>query len=128
MYYFFYLGLIGTFIFLSITSLLFSFQVDSIPIICIAASGIGLFLVPQKPLFLAYGNEVIYPLAEGSASGYLIAGIQFLGFASGLIFINLIDKTSTIPTYIIFCCFSIFMLIALFFVLTTKQDLKRSRH
>jgi hypothetical protein len=113
---------------LSITSLLFSFQVQSIPIICVAASGIGLFLVPQKPLFLSYGNEVVFPLAEGSASGYLIAGIQLLGFASGLIFINLIDKSSPIPTYIIFCCFSIFMLIALFFVQRTKQDLKRSRH
>jgi hypothetical protein len=44
----------------------------------------GIFLIPTTSLLMAYSSEVVYPLGEGSATGYLFAASQTFGFVIGL--------------------------------------------
>jgi MFS family permease len=50
----------------------------------------GVFLIPITSLLMAYSSEVIYPLGEGSATGYLFAASQTFGFAIGMASISII--------------------------------------
>lgn len=41
-------------------------------------------MIPTTSIFLSYSSEVIYPLGEGSATGFLFASAQTFGFLAGL--------------------------------------------
>ena len=41
-------------------------------------------MIPTTSIFLAYSSEVIYPLGEGSATGFLFASAQTFGFLLGM--------------------------------------------
>lgn len=44
----------------------------------------GFFLIPITAMLMAYSSEVVYPLGEGSATGYLFAASQTFGFVFGI--------------------------------------------
>ena len=50
----------------------------------------GFFMIPLVSLYTAYSSEVVFPEAEGSATGYLLAVSQTFGFVLGLIFIAIL--------------------------------------
>jgi len=45
-------------------------------------------------LFFAYSAEVVFPVGEGSAGGYLFAGSQTFGFVFGFVIISVIDSSN----------------------------------
>lgn len=44
----------------------------------------GFFSIPITSMLMAYSSEVVYPLGEGSATGYLFAASQTFGFILGI--------------------------------------------
>jgi hypothetical protein len=50
----------------------------------ILAGCVGFFNIPTTSLFMSYSSEVVFPLGEGSATGYLFAASQTFGFVAGL--------------------------------------------
>lgn len=53
---------------------------------------IGFFSIPTTSVIMAYSSEVVYPLGEGSATGYLFAGSQTFGFIVGMITATLLKS------------------------------------
>mgnify|MGYP007068595262 FL=1 len=47
----------------------------------------GFFVIPLTALFTMYSTELSFPVAQGSATGYLFAGSQTVGFISGLLWV-----------------------------------------
>jgi FLVCR family feline leukemia virus subgroup C receptor-related protein len=52
---------------------------DSIWLLSISTFVIGFSLCSFFPLSLEYGCELIFPIGEGSAAGFLLASIHFFG-------------------------------------------------
>ena len=53
----------------------------------------GVYLIPYTALFTAYTSEVVFPIPEGSATGYLFAVSQTFGFLAGIGTIAVIDNS-----------------------------------
>ena len=64
-------------------------------------------------LFFAYSAEVVFPIGEGSAGGYLFAGSQTFGFLLGLVVINVISADKKLPSLICLMIFDILIGLAL---------------
>ena len=64
--------------------LIFDFVLTDTWILILAGAAFGFFVTPLPSLYMAYSSEVIYPLGEGSATGYLFAASQTYGFVIGL--------------------------------------------
>lgn len=77
------------------------------------AGCIGFFAMPSPALFAAYASELTYPVAQGSATGFLFAISHTVGFVSGLIWISILDKTHQWKVYLMFGVFCLFVLVAL---------------
>ena len=54
---------------------------------------LGVFLIPYTALFTSYASEAVFPLPEGSATGYIFAASQTFGFVAGLGSISLIESS-----------------------------------
>ena len=54
----------------------------------------GVYLLPFTSLFTAYSSEVVFPLPEGSATGYLFAASQTFGFLLGIGSIAIVDSAA----------------------------------
>lgn len=61
-------------------------------IIYIIGAIVGIFSIPLTSMLMAYSSEVVYPLGEGSATGYLFAASQTFGFILGIGSAALIDS------------------------------------
>jgi hypothetical protein len=44
----------------------------------------GAFIIPMTSMLMAYSSEVVYPLGEGTSTGYLFAASQTFGFVLGM--------------------------------------------
>jgi hypothetical protein len=80
-----YLGLLGSVINFFLLCVTFSRKVESEVVIGIMAGLVGVFVIPLTALFTAYSSELSFPVAQGSATGYLFAGSQTVGSISGFI-------------------------------------------
>jgi hypothetical protein len=78
---------LGAFVTFSLLCLTFSFKVKSFIVIGIMAACAGFFVIPLTALFTMYSTELSFPVAQGSATGYLFAGSQTVGFISGLLWV-----------------------------------------
>jgi hypothetical protein len=83
MYLLKYLGLLSAFIMFVILQFGILNKPDDWVSILLAA-GNGFFTIPTTSLYMAYSSEVVFPLGEGSATGYLFAASQTFGFFAGL--------------------------------------------
>ena len=97
-------------------------------VLIISGGCVGFFLLPLTSLFMAYSSEVVFPLGEGSATGYLFASSQTFGFLLGLGMISFIDKEHIWKSYTSMGIHSFFIFLSIFFVLSTKEILRRTNH
>ena len=89
----------------------------------------GVFLIPYTSLFTAYCSEVVFPLAEGSATGYLFASSQTFGFILGVISITIVDtasEKSAWKVYLVMGLHCILLTLSFLFTFLTKETLNRS--
>lgn len=114
------LGQIGTIITFGLLSLAFCLEVHSYTAIGILAGCAGFFVIPLTALFTTYSAELTFPTPQGSATGYLFAGSQTIGFISGLIWISLIDKKNKYKIYLLLACHVIFIILSLFVNLSAE--------
>ena len=84
-------------------------------------------MIPLTSLYVAYSSEIIFPEAEGSATGYLLAGSQTFGFILGLIFIAILEGKDPWAARILMLINSVFFLIALLINLSNKEVLRRTK-
>lgn len=57
-------------------------------LLIIATFTVGFSVCPFFPLSLEYGCELIFPVGEGSAAGFLLASVHFFGLTQVSIFYN----------------------------------------
>ena len=88
----------------------------------------GFFVIPLTDLFTTYSAELTYPVGQGSATGYLFAGSQTVGFISGMIWIIILDKTNKWKVYVMFAVHTAFLALALIISLWTKQHLNKTKY
>ena len=87
----------------------------------------GVFLIPYTALFAAYSSEVVFPLAEGSATGYLFSAAATFGFVLGLGSIAVIDNTEgKLAIYIVMGLHCLLLCLSLLATYLTKETLNRS--
>ena len=89
-------------------------------VLAISGGCVGFFLLPLTSLFMAYSSEIVFPLGEGSATGYLFASSQTFGFLLGIGMISFIEKDHEWKSYISMGIHAFFIFISVFFVLATK--------
>ena len=100
---------------------------------------VGFFLIPITAMLMAYSSEVVYPLGEGSATGYLFAASQTFGFVFGIGSAALIssahsdDKTKADDgemwkVYLFMGLHALFFLSAFLLALLTKNTLNRTKY
>lgn len=70
--------------FFSILQVVFLRKASEAWILYIFGTCVGFFSIPITSMLMAYSSEVVYPLGEGSATGYLFAASQTFGFALGI--------------------------------------------
>ena len=88
----------------------------------------GAFFIPLPSLFLSYSSETVFPLGEGSATGYIYAVSQTFGFLLGLGSISFLDKENKWKVYTIYGAHCFFLLISILSICTTKEVLNRTNH
>lgn len=87
---------------------------------------LGFFVIPLTALFTTYSSELTYPVAQGSATGYLFAGSQTVGFVSGMIWVLILDKTNKWKVYLMFGVHTAFIIVSFIISLNTKQFLNKT--
>ena len=88
-------------------------------------------MLPFTSLFTAYSSEVVFPLPEGSATGYLFAASQTFGFLLGIGSIAVVDsaaKESSWQAYLIMAIHFLFLILSFVFTFLTKETLNRSNY
>lgn len=98
--YIFILGLIGSLINFGFNQLIFLLGVDSLIISILMGVCVGFFVIPLTAVYTAYSVELTYPIAQGSATGYLFAVSQTFAFISGMLWITILDKTNKWKVYL----------------------------
>lgn len=88
----------------------------------------GFFIIPLPSLFISYSAELTYPVAQGSATGYLFTGAQTLGFVFGIACVSFIDKTNVWKIYLMYAIHALFILIAFIVNLYTEQHLNKTNY
>jgi MFS-type transporter involved in bile tolerance (Atg22 family) len=92
----------------------------------LVAGTFGIFLTPISSIIVSYTSEVVYPLDEGSSTGYLFAISQTFGFAMGVLTINVLNNDPN-RAKIILSIFLVMMLIGLIAMISTKEDLRKTK-
>lgn len=115
------IGLFGAVATFSLLCLTFSLKVKEFIVIGIMAACAGFFVIPLTALFTMYSTELSFPVAQGSATGYLFAGSQTVGFISGIIWAYILDKTNKWKVYLLFGIHSLFLLGSLIITIFTPQ-------
>jgi hypothetical protein len=65
-------------------------------------------------LFITYSAELTFPVPQASATGYLFAGSQTVGFISGMIWVSILDKTNKWKVYLMYGIHAFCLLLSLF--------------
>ena len=108
--------------------LFFATKAENIVVLIVMGLCAGVFLLPYTALFTAYSSETVFPLSEGSATGYLFAASQTFGFVLGIGSIAIID-IKNVPVWAVYLIMGIhvaFLLASLLLTLSTQENLNRS--
>lgn len=88
----------------------------------------GFFVIPLTALFTTYSAEQTYPTGQGSATGYLFAGAQTVGFISGMIWVSILDRTDKNKVYYMFATHSVFIVLSFLVNLGTTENLNKTKY
>ena len=133
------LGLLGAFIMFTILQIILLRKQSFAWVSFLMGGCVGFFLIPITAMLMAYSSEVVYPLGEGSATGYLFAASQTFGFVFGIGSAALIssahsdDKTKADDgemwkVYLFMGLHALFFLSAFLLALLTKNTLNRTKY
>jgi MFS family permease len=126
--YIFILGLLGSFINFGLNQLIFLFGVDSFIIMILIGVCVGFFVIPITALYTAYSVELTYPIAQGSATGYLFAASQTFAFILGMLWITILDRVNKWKVYLMFGVHTFFIFLSLLININTKELLKKTNY
>jgi hypothetical protein len=101
-------------------SIIFTYGIDSQIIIILVGSVLGVFQTSLNSLFISFSSELTYPIAQGSATGFLYAGSQAFGFISGMLWIIILDKTSKWKVHLLFIVHAFLLVLSLVVNLNTR--------
>ena len=103
-------------------------KIESVYALAIMGGCAGFFILPLPSLFISYSAELTYPIAQGSATGYLFTGAQTLGFVFGIACVSFIDKTNKWKIYLMYAIHALFILIAFIVNFYTEQHLNKTNY
>lgn len=92
--------------------------------IIIYAGIAGFFVIPIPSLCISFASELVFPLDEGSSTGYLFAGSQTFGFVIGAIITVIVEQAESMA-YFALALYAFLQLLACIVVLATQEDLRR---
>ena len=115
-----YLGQIGAILTFALLSITFCAEIHSLVVIGVVSGCLGFFVIPLTALFTTYSAEQTFPAPQASATGYLFAGSQTIGFVSGLLWISWLDEKSKWKVYLMFAAHTLIIIIGLFVQVKTK--------
>lgn len=125
----FYLGLLGAFLNFALLLICTCFKLEIIPLIAVLSACAGFFVIPVASLFAAYASQLTFPVGQGSATGYLFAGAQTIGFIFGLFWVSIINKTTDVWKVYLMWFFHAFLLFLAFIInMNTAEHLNKTNY
>jgi hypothetical protein len=91
------------------------------------ASLTGVFVIPLTALFTTYSAELSFPVAQGSATGYLFAGSQTVGSISGFVWVHNISTIKE-EVYLLFGVHCLFLFCSFLITLLTPEELNKKNY
>lgn len=76
----------------ALVGLMFILRFESLALLILFMSFIGLFILPMAPTFYEYACELIFPIGEGSAVGFLMSSASIFGILYTILFSLIMDS------------------------------------
>lgn len=117
--------MVGTFA--CVILFLFSLLTKSVVLVCLNSMANSFFLIPLIPIMLELGCELAYPVGEGAAVGFMIAGGNLGGFLIGFVMSLYVKGESVEQTVAGLATVLCVFIVGFGLVVLCKENKKRQR-